>query len=81
MVYIRPKRKHRLYIDVAYSKPLFMREALKGLRLVLEERLDLQKAPVWLYHDSPYIDKLSLVELKASEEQHRINNALERKKQ
>lgn len=41
------KRKHRFYIDVTYSRPIAMRDAAKGLDLVLRERLDLQKAPVW----------------------------------
>jgi len=56
------KRKHRLYIDVTYSRPVGMREAAKGLDLVLRERLDLQKAPVWDYDNAPYIDKLVVTE-------------------
>jgi hypothetical protein len=55
------KRKHRLYIDVTYSQPVGMRDAAKGLQLTLE-RLDLDKTPVWLYDNSPYIDKLTITE-------------------
>lgn len=59
-----PRRKHRFYIDVTYSKPVEMREAAKGLSLVLDERLDLEARPVWAYDNSPYIDKLQIVEVK-----------------
>ena len=56
------RRKHRLYIDVVYSKYVTQREAAKGLQLVLGSRLDLQAAPVWAVDNSPYIDKLTVVE-------------------
>ncbi len=56
------KRKHRLYIDVTYSSAVGQREAAKGLRLVLDDRLDLASKPVWLYDNSPYIDKLVITE-------------------
>ena len=58
------KRKHRFYIDVTYSSPIAMRDAAKGLDLVLRERLDLQRAPVWAYDHSPYIDKLTVTEMR-----------------
>ena len=56
------RRKHRLYIDVVYSKYVTTRDAAKGLQLVLNERLDLQAGPVWLCDNSPYIEKLTIVE-------------------
>ena len=56
------KRKHRLYIDVTYSCPLTQREAAKGLQMTIDDRLDLAKGPVWFYDNSPYIDKIKIVE-------------------
>jgi hypothetical protein len=57
------RRKHRLYIDVTFSKAVTTRSAGKGLQLVLDTRLDLARAPVWAYDSSPYIDKLVVVEV------------------
>lgn len=57
------KRKHRLFIDVTYSKPLSTRKAATGLAMVLRERLDLMAKPVWAYDGSPYIDKLIVTEV------------------
>jgi hypothetical protein len=57
------RRKHRLYIDVTYSKPVEYRKAAKGLELTLG-KLDLDKEPVWLYDNSPYIDKLKVTEVR-----------------
>lgn len=59
------KRKHRLYVDVVFSKYITQREAAKGLQLILDERLDLQRAPVWAHEASPYIDRITIVERKA----------------
>jgi len=56
------RRKHRLYVDVTFSSPVSRRKAAYGLRLVLDDRLDLQAKPVWAYDGSPYIDKLSIKE-------------------
>ena len=58
------RRKHRLYIDVTYSSKLPPREAAKGLQLFLDTHLDLANCPVWLYANSPYIDKVQIVEVK-----------------
>ena len=57
------RRKHRLYIDVTFSQPISYRSAAKGLSLTLD-KLDLQAKPVWLYDGSPYIDKITIVEVK-----------------
>ena len=54
-------RKHRIYVDVTFSNSLTKRNAAQGLRLVLE-RLDLDKAPIWAYHNSPYVDKIIVLE-------------------
>ena len=58
------RRKHRLYIDVTYSSKLTRRDAAKGLQLFLDSNLDIAKKPVWLYDNSPYLDKLQIVEPK-----------------
>ena len=58
------RRKHRLYIDVTYSTLVEYREAAKGLQLTLDSRLDLQKKPVWAHHNSPYIDKVTVTEIR-----------------
>jgi len=59
----RARRKHRLYIDVTYSKAVSYREAAKGLQWLLDWRLDLDKRPVWAYDGAPYVDKLTIVEV------------------
>lgn len=56
------RRKHRLFIDITFSHAISMRDAAKGLQLVLDTRLDLQANPVWAHDASPYIDKLTVVE-------------------
>lgn len=56
------RRKHRLYIDVTFSKPITRRDAKYGLQLVLDTRLDLAAKPVWAHDNSPYIEKLSVLE-------------------
>lgn len=58
------RRKHRFYIDVTYSSPIEMRNAAKGLQLVLDDRLDLEAKPVWLTDNSPYIEKLTITEMR-----------------
>lgn len=54
------RKKHRLVIEVTTSSALTEAEAVRGLSLVLGERLDLQAAPIWTYDGSPYIDKLTV---------------------
>jgi hypothetical protein len=56
------RHKHRVYVDIIVSAPMTRRDAAKGLQLVLDERLDLEKAPIWAYDNSPYINKLRVVE-------------------
>ena len=59
------RRKHRLYIEVTYSKSVTQRDAAKGLQMILDAQLDLGQAPrgsVWFYSGSPCIDKLKVVE-------------------
>jgi hypothetical protein len=54
------RRKHRLVIEATFSSPITERDAVHGLQLVLDDRLDIQKAPVWARANSPYLDKLTV---------------------
>ncbi len=54
------RKKHRLVIEVTTSSPVTEREAVAGLQLVLDTRLDLASHPVWVRDNSPYIDKLNV---------------------
>lgn len=53
-------KKHRLVIEVTTSSALTEAEIVRGLQLVLDDRLDLQAAPIWIHDRSPYIDKLTV---------------------
>lgn len=54
-----PRKKHRLVIEVTFSRPVTAKEAAQGTSLVLDERLDLQAKPVWASEPTIYIDKIS----------------------
>lgn len=54
------RKKHRLVIEVTTSSAITERDAVLGLQLVLDERLDLQASPIWAHDKSPYIDKLTV---------------------
>ncbi len=41
-------KKHRLVIEFTTSHPVTEGEAVRGLQLLLDTRLDLQKGPIWL---------------------------------
>lgn len=53
------RRKHRLVLDITFSEPVTERDARVGA-LILLDRLDLNKEPVWAYRSSPYCDKLTV---------------------
>lgn len=55
------KRKHRLLIDVTFSKPMNRRKAAKALQHFLDINADIGKA-IYAYDNSPYIDKLRISE-------------------
>jgi len=57
------QKKHRLILDVTFSKPVTARSAKYGVQLVLDERLDLQKGPVWANGRNIYLEKVQPVEL------------------
>lgn len=57
------QRKHRLVVEVTMSHPMTEERAAKGLQLVLDERLDLQAAPVWASLPKVYVDKLTVKQL------------------
>lgn len=54
------RKKHRLVIEITTSSAVTEAEAARGLQLVLDDRLDLQAAPIWESDRSPYIDKLTV---------------------
>lgn len=56
-VFTVKKRTHRLVVEVTFSSPVGEREAQRGLQLTLSG-VDLGAKPVWLYSNSPYLDKL-----------------------
>ncbi len=51
------KRKHRLVVEMTTSKPLTEIDAVRGLRILLDERTNLDQAPIWLT-GNVYCDKL-----------------------
>lgn len=53
-------RKHRLVIEVTTSSAITEADAVRGLQLVLDSRLDLQASPIWANDRSPYVDKLTV---------------------
>ena len=61
------KRKHRVYVDVTYSSAVTHGDAVKGLQELFDSRLDLARAPVWGYLNSPYCDKIVVVERRGGE--------------
>lgn len=52
------RRKHRLVIEVTVSSPITEADAVRGLQLVLDDRLDVQASPIWDTVRSVYVDKL-----------------------
>lgn len=54
------RKKHRLVIEVTTSSAITEGAAVRGLQLMLDDRLDLQAAPIWLYDSSPYVEKLTV---------------------
>jgi hypothetical protein len=58
MNYLR--RKNKVVIEITTSAAMTERDAVKALRLVLDTRLDLEKAPIWATDNSPHINKLAV---------------------
>jgi hypothetical protein len=54
------RKKHRLVIEVTTSSAITEADAVRGLQLVLDSRLDLERGPIWAYDRSPYVDKLTV---------------------
>lgn len=54
------RKKHRLVIEVTTSSAITEADAVRGLQLVLDDWLDLQASPIWIYDRSPYVDKLKV---------------------
>lgn len=54
------RKKHRLAIEFTVSSAISEADAVRGLQLLLDERLDMGKAPIWMHDRSPYAEKLTV---------------------
>jgi len=54
------RKKHRLVIEFTVSSAINEADAVRGLQLLLDDRLDMQKGPIWLHDKSPYAEKLTV---------------------
>lgn len=54
---MKPRRKHRLLVDITYSHPVSESDAAQGLSLKLS-MFGISDNPVWVTDNSPYIDEI-----------------------
>ena len=54
------QRKHRLVVKFTCSKPVTEAQAVRGLDLLLRERLDLERAPIWANASDIYGEKITV---------------------